>query len=63
MAAGSCGWTWDGRNAAGALVAPGTYVVRVTATSSLGTSVLTPAVVADAFAVRCPRRPSAPARR
>jgi spore germination protein YaaH/flagellar hook assembly protein FlgD len=49
LAAGSHGWTWNGRNTAGAMVAPGTYVVRVTAVSSLGTSVLTRAVVVDAF--------------
>jgi hypothetical protein len=52
MAAGTWGWTWDGRNAAGVLVAPGSYVARITAASSLGTSVLTRAVAADAFSVR-----------
>ena len=50
MAAGSWGWTWDGRNAAGALVTRGSYTVRVTAVSSLGVSVLTRPVTVDAFA-------------
>jgi spore germination protein YaaH/flagellar hook assembly protein FlgD len=52
MAAGSWGWTWDGRNAAGVIIAAGSYVARITATSSLGTSLLTRAVAADAFSVR-----------
>src|SRR5205814_520003 len=50
MAAGSWGWTWDGQNAAGALVTRGSYTVRVTAVSSLGVSVLTRPVTVDAFA-------------
>jgi flagellar hook assembly protein FlgD len=36
--AGSHGWTWDGRTAAGALVRPATYRVVVHAVSSVGTS-------------------------
>jgi len=52
MAAGSRGWTWDGRNAAGVMVAPGSYTARVTAVSSLGASVLTRPVVVDAFSAR-----------
>jgi len=38
FAAGAYGWTWNGRNAAGALVRPGLYTALVTATSSIGTS-------------------------
>ena len=52
MAAGSWGWTWDGRNAAGAIVAAGGYVARITAVSSLGASVLTRAIILDAFSAR-----------
>jgi spore germination protein YaaH/flagellar hook assembly protein FlgD len=51
FAAGLHAWTWNGRNAAGALVPRGTYTLRVSATSALGTSVLTRAVVVDAFSV------------
>lgn len=51
MAAGAWGWTWDGRNGAGALVARGTYVARVIAVSSVGTSILTRPVLLDAFSV------------
>lgn len=49
MAPGSWGWTWNGRNAAGTLVARGGYTVRVTAVSSLGVSVLARSVTVDAF--------------
>jgi flagellar hook assembly protein FlgD len=52
LGAGARSWTWDGRNATGAFVAPGTYEARVTATTSLGTTTLTRAVLVDAFDVR-----------
>ena len=48
FAAGSHAWTWDGRDAMG-VVARGTYVVRVTAVSPLGASVVTRSVLVDAF--------------
>jgi flagellar hook assembly protein FlgD len=51
LVAGSYGWTWNGRNVAGAFVARGTYQVRVTATSSLGTAVIGRTVLVDAFRV------------
>jgi spore germination protein YaaH/flagellar hook assembly protein FlgD len=51
MAAGTWGWTWNGRNNAGALVARGNYRATVTATSTLGTSVIARTVLADAFRV------------
>jgi flagellar hook assembly protein FlgD len=51
LAAGVHGWTWDGRNAVGALVPRGRYVFRVQATSGLGTTILTRTVIVDAFAV------------
>jgi spore germination protein YaaH/flagellar hook assembly protein FlgD len=51
QAAGTVGWTWDGRGAAGAMVAPGSYTVVLTATSSVGTTTVRRAIVADAFAV------------
>jgi spore germination protein YaaH/flagellar hook assembly protein FlgD len=38
LAAGSHGWTWDGRTASGALARPGTYRAVVRATSWVGTS-------------------------
>jgi spore germination protein YaaH/flagellar hook assembly protein FlgD len=51
MAAGPHSWVWNGRNAAGALVAPGRYTMQVAARTSLGTSVLTRTVIVDAFSV------------
>jgi spore germination protein YaaH/flagellar hook assembly protein FlgD len=51
LVAGSYGWTWNGRTAAGALVPRGRYTMRVVATTSLGTSVLNRTVIVDAFAV------------
>ncbi|HET7703997.1 MAG TPA: glycosyl hydrolase family 18 protein [Candidatus Limnocylindrales bacterium] len=51
LAAGAYGWTWDGRDAAGAWVAPGTYQARVYATTSLGTTAIGRTVLVDAFAV------------
>jgi flagellar hook assembly protein FlgD len=51
LVAGSYGWTWDGRNAAGALVPRGRYTIRVVATTSLGVSVLNRTVIADGFGV------------
>jgi len=38
LAAGTYGWTWSGKTAAGAYVRPGTYRVIVDATSWVGTS-------------------------
>ncbi|MEO8437328.1 MAG: glycosyl hydrolase family 18 protein [Chloroflexota bacterium] len=38
LAAGTYGWTWNGRTAAGALVKPGTYRAVVEATSWIGAS-------------------------
>ena len=49
FAAGVHGWTWDGRDAQGAFVAPGVYVVRVTARSWVGTSGLSRTILVDAF--------------
>jgi spore germination protein YaaH/flagellar hook assembly protein FlgD len=51
LAAGTRTWTWNGRTAAGAYVAPGRYVAELTATTSLGSAVLSRAVIVDAFAV------------
>ena len=51
LAAGAWGWTWNGRNNAGALVARGNYQARVTATNGLGTTVLVRTVVVDAFRI------------
>jgi spore germination protein YaaH/flagellar hook assembly protein FlgD len=48
FAAGSYGWTWNGRTAAGAFVAPGTYHVVVTATSWIGTSTFSQSIVVKA---------------
>jgi hypothetical protein len=49
LTAGSYGWTWNGRDQAGLMVARGTYTVRVTAVSTLGASVVGRSVVVDAF--------------
>jgi spore germination protein YaaH/flagellar hook assembly protein FlgD len=38
LAAGTYSWTWNGRTRAGALLAPGTYRVSVTAVSWIGSS-------------------------
>jgi hypothetical protein len=38
LAAGTYGWTWNGRSGAGALVKPGSYTVVVDAVSSIGPS-------------------------
>ena len=51
LAAGPHGWTWDGRNALGALVPRGAYIARVTTRSWVGTSVVSRAILVDAFAV------------
>ena len=51
LGAGSHGWTWNGRTAAGALVPRGTYQVRVSATSAYGTAVVARTVLVDAFRV------------
>ena len=37
LAAGAYGWTWNGRNDAGAFVARGTYQIWVTTTNAFGT--------------------------
>jgi spore germination protein YaaH/flagellar hook assembly protein FlgD len=52
LAAATAGWTWDGRNAAKAFVAPGTYTAVLTATSAVGTTTLRRSVLVDAFSVR-----------
>jgi hypothetical protein len=49
--AGDVAWTWDG-TAGGAPVAPGRYIVALSATTDLGTVELRRAVVADAFDIR-----------
>jgi hypothetical protein len=49
LAAGTRSWTWNGRSSAGALVPRGRYVLELTATSSLGTTVLRRSIVLDAF--------------
>ena len=51
LAAGAHAWTWNGKNTSGAFVPRGVYVVRVTARTSLGTTVLTRSILADAFNV------------
>jgi spore germination protein YaaH/flagellar hook assembly protein FlgD len=38
LAAGTYGWTWNGRDASGAYVAPGTYRILLSATSWVGTT-------------------------
>jgi chitinase len=49
LAAGTYGWTWNGRDAAGSYVSRGTYTLRLSATSSVGTTVVNRNVLADAF--------------
>ena len=49
LAAGPYGWTWNGRNAAGDYVSRGSYTLRLTATSTVGTTVVNQKVLADAF--------------
>jgi flagellar hook assembly protein FlgD len=51
LAAGLHSWAWDGRDATGAFVARGTYQIRVTARSWVGTSAQSQAILVDAFAV------------
>jgi hypothetical protein len=51
MAAGPHPSAWNGRNNAGALVAPGRYTIQVGARTSLGTTVLTRTAIVDAFSV------------
>ena len=50
QAAGSRSWTWNGRLADGTFVAQGRYRAELTATSSLGTTVLSRAVWVAGFA-------------
>ena len=50
-AAGTYGWTWNGRNDDGGLVGRGTYEVRVTARSWVGTSVQIRRILVDAFRI------------
>jgi flagellar hook assembly protein FlgD len=38
LAAGTYGWTWNGRSETGAYVVPGTYRILVSATSWIGTT-------------------------
>ena len=49
--AGSYAWTWNGRNGAGDYVARGSYTLRLTATSSIGITVVNQKVLADAFRI------------
>jgi flagellar hook assembly protein FlgD len=49
LAAGTHSWTWNGKTAAGAYVAPGHYVAQLTTTTSLGSTILSRAVTVDAF--------------
>ena len=51
QAAGTRGWTWNGRLADGAAAPQGRYTARLTVTSALGTQVLERAVWAAAFAI------------
>ncbi len=50
-AAGTVAWAWDGRAAGGSMVAPGTYTLVLTASSSLGSTTLRRPIVVDAFAL------------
>ena len=50
-AAGTVRWRWDGRAAGGAMVAPGTYALVLSARSGYGTTVLRRTIVVDAFAI------------
>jgi spore germination protein YaaH/flagellar hook assembly protein FlgD len=50
-AAGSYKWAWNGKSGTGAYVPQGRYVAELTATSSLGTSVLRRAIYASAFTI------------
>jgi hypothetical protein len=49
LGAGTAGWTWDGRGAAGAFVAPGSYTARLVARSTIGSVVTSATVSTDAF--------------
>ena len=49
LAAGTYGWTWNGRNAAGDFGSRGSYTLRLTATSTVGTTVVNQKVLADTF--------------
>jgi hypothetical protein len=51
LAAGTRIWTWDGRGASGAFVAPGTYTAVLTVRTRFGTTVLARPVFAGAFQV------------
>ena len=51
IAAGPHSWTWDGKDAHGVVVPRGTYQVRVTARSWVGTSVLSRSILVDAFKI------------
>ncbi|HEX2755185.1 MAG TPA: glycosyl hydrolase family 18 protein [Candidatus Limnocylindrales bacterium] len=51
FAAGAHSWTWDGKDSHGAFVARGTYSVRVTARSWVGTSVVSRSILVDAFRI------------
>ena len=48
LAAGTYGWTWNGRTSAGLLLKPGTYRAVITATSWVGSSTFTRTVVIKA---------------
>jgi hypothetical protein len=51
LPAGERAWTWDGRGAGGAFVAPGPYAAVLSVTSPFGTSILRQPVFAGAFQV------------
>ncbi len=48
LAAGTYGWTWNGRTSTGKLLKPGTYRAVVTAVSSIGSSTFTRTVIVKA---------------
>ena len=50
-AAGTYSWTWNGKDATGAYLPRGFYTIRLTATSSVGTTVISKTVFSDAFGV------------
>ncbi len=51
LKAGSHGWTWDGRAANGAWVAPGAYAAVIQATSSRGTTTVQRSIFVGAFSM------------
>ena len=51
LGSGSYAWTWNGKDGEGSYVSRGSYTLRLTATSSVGTTIVTQKVLADAFRV------------